>query len=262
MPELGLGLGIDRQNKLPSIQQLLKQAGVGLALLPYKADGVRKGINSPFVNPWVDLSGNSNNATLTNFAATTADGWVDKLLPNGNTKPMLKFDGINSYGILPNNPSIDIVGLDEFEITKCFMTPSTLLSGQLIIKTLDGTTPNAQYGIFSGFDGVLAIQIGGQSITVGVANTLLPNTLYIVVVRRRLGRLIVLLNSVEIYNQPNVSSITSKPNFRIGARPNIADGSTHTLFTNVFDGGTLITKNPTDWAKLDKATKEAFKGYL
>lgn len=437
-----------RQDK--SIQQLLKKAGVGLALLPYKANGITKGINSPLTNPWVDLSGNANNALLTNFAGTTADGWDNQAIlsstgvdvdyenlvvngdfsngttgwavestilsvvdgnllitGNGSTAtsgafyrfngyqpsnkrltrkirirvkdaslslqvflrdgvggtqyanifianpivnqwyeievagiatmgvlsndlylftrasytdaatqngkmievdyvqlinltdnpyvqaiearlgrqlnkeecdrifpfvvavghnkvgimPFLKFDGVNSYGILPNNPSIDIVGLDEFEITKCFLTPSTLVNMQYIQKTLDGTDANTQIGIVSLNNGSASFILGGVGVSILSIGGLVPNTMYILTVKRKLGRLIVYLNGVEKYNQPNVKSITTQPNFRIGARPNIADGSTHTLYSNLFDGGTLITKNPQNWDALDKVTKEAFKGY-
>ena len=383
-------------NKSPTnLGKLIKQAGVGLALLAYKANGSTKGINSPFINPWVDVAnavkknlfdtnapytsvgtgikqlipngikivgnpinqvsyinmpysllpntqyriqaietvingssrigvrnslgagigdllvtgsiafttdetGNGffyiyanrdiftastevnytniqlelgstpttyepyakNNALLTNFAATEADGWVDKLLPNGNTKPMLKYDAINSYGILPNNPSIDIVGLDEFEITRCFMTSSVITTGQLILKTLDGTTATAQYGTLALSDGSMAVDMGGASTYIVSIGTLIPNKVYVSTLRRRAGRLIHYLNGIETYNQPNTSVMVTQPNFRIGARCNNANGLSHTLYSDVFDGGTMITKNPQDWSLLDKVTEMAFRGVL
>lgn len=97
---------------LEDLSVLMAQSGSDLYLDARKADGFTKGINSPLVNPWVDLTKNGNNATFQNLAGTTSDGWVNVLLPNGKTMPFLKLDGVDTVGIIPNNPSVDIVGLD------------------------------------------------------------------------------------------------------------------------------------------------------
>jgi len=387
---LGLGIGINKSGKVPnSIQKLLQQAGVGMALLPYKADGVSKGVNNPFTNPLVDVAnavgknlldrlvcipnyaiiwasgllnaepksitsdyikvvpgvvysnkynsqimffdesknylgalqsgggiGKSaglvtttfrtpnileikfvrlgmrtsanlsidlnvvtdhqlelgvvattyepykcNNALLTNFAGTTASGYVDKLLPNGNTKTMIKLDGVDDYGILANNPSVDIVGLDEFEITRCFLTASTLNNMSIIGKYFNNGLLTTQIEILILSTGTITFVLGGIT-QLTTAIVLSTNKLYILKIRRRSGRLILILNNNELFNKPNTTSVVSQPNYIINARSLNTDGTSFNLLANIFDGGTLLTKNPTDWTKLDKATNEAFRGFL
>jgi len=99
MPILGLGLGLDYNQLRKSIIQELKEAGAVLALLSNKADGSAPltGNNSP----WVDLSGNNNDGTLTNFAGTGTSGWQA-------SPPILRFDGVDDFVAFADTASLDI----------------------------------------------------------------------------------------------------------------------------------------------------------
>lgn len=66
----------NNQELLASLAKLAKEADAKLYLDARKANGSAAGANSPFTSPFVDLTGSSNNATLTNFAGTTADGYI------------------------------------------------------------------------------------------------------------------------------------------------------------------------------------------
>lgn len=69
---------------LEDLAQLVKSAGGVLYLDARKADGVQKGVNSPFTNPLIDLTKLGNNATLVNFAATQTDGYTLEATVNSN----------------------------------------------------------------------------------------------------------------------------------------------------------------------------------
>ncbi len=51
--------------------------------------------SSTTTTSWKDLSGNSNNGTLPNFALTTASGWDGNNIHSNPSK--LTFDGANDY---------------------------------------------------------------------------------------------------------------------------------------------------------------------
>lgn len=239
----------------------MKSAGSDLYLDARKANGISQGINSPLVNPWVDLTKNGNNATFQNIAGTTSDGWVNVLLPNGKTMPFLKLDGVDTVGIIPNNPSVDIVGLDEFEIDVVILTPSVLQDGWVVAKNLSGSGADLQYGLLLYATGQINTRISGNDYIIGNAGTILTNSIYNINIIRQNGRLVVKINLIEKYNQLNSISIVSQPYLRIGARSTNAGGTAHGSFSNIYIAALSIAKNP-DFTKLSSAWAKVVKYYI
>jgi len=96
---LGMGLGLRKFQMFRSFTQLVRDAGGVLYLDARKADGSLPltGNSSPFV----DLSGNSNDGTLNNFAGSGTSGWQDP-------PPVLRFDGTDDFVAFADTASLDI----------------------------------------------------------------------------------------------------------------------------------------------------------
>lgn len=231
---LGLGLGLNKSILLPSGDPLLKaltKANCTLYLEGDRATGTSKGVNSPLTDPWVDLIGN-NSADLVNFVGTTSSGYNDLLVPNGETRTFLKADGVDDYGVIANDPSLDPTGTEDFAICGVFKTDNPVDTGYLFAKNDTLSSPSDfQYGIVS-VGGNLSLYFG---VSIAI-NALSADTLHSFAVKRISGNLIMSFDGVEVYNQPNAQSLVSKPNTKLFART--TTGGVASSFLN-FNLGTI-----------------------
>lgn len=184
-------------------------------------------LNIPFTNPVVDLKGLAP-LTLQNFAGTSASGIVPVLCPNGKTVPFAQFDGLNDYGIA-NHPSLDITGTGTFYFGNVIRT-SALVTQYFNIKA-EQSEATTQYGLKLTNTGILSIILNGTDIQ--LVTGLLANTIYNVWVQRDGGLLKCFINTAETSSVANVTSLTTRPNFRWGALSTNVGGTTHTGFSNV-----------------------------
>ena len=79
-------------------------------------------------NLWTDQSGYGNHATLQNFDFIAGDGWTGKAL---------EFDGVNSYALIANSPSLEITEQITFE---AWIKPDNLTDKHSIICKDYGTS--------------------------------------------------------------------------------------------------------------------------
>lgn len=135
MPRLGLGLGLSRGSQLKTFAQLVKSAGGVLYLDARKADG--SGPLTGNQSPFVDLSGDSNDGTLTNFAGTGTSGW--QASPN-----VLRFDGVDDFVQFADTASLDITNA-PLAIGVTFKPTND--TGYLVSK--NSGTSNFQYAVAS-----------------------------------------------------------------------------------------------------------------
>lgn len=229
MPQLGLSLGLHKSSPLQSPLQRLVRASSWTINMD-EATGISPGINSPFTNPVVDLKRNAN-VTLTNFGATTSSGFVVDTNA-GKTFTMLKFDGVNDYGLAANHPNLDITGTGDFAIAAVFKTAATLTSTYIVSKNLDSLL-TAQYNILLQTTGEIKMYLNGTEYIVVPSGGLVANSFYSLIVYRVGGILKTRLNKITTYNQINNVNILTRPHFRIGARSNSIDGLVNSVFTNI-----------------------------
>lgn len=218
---LGLKLGLNMYKKVTSsavdpILTAFQDANATMLLWGDRADGTNPGVNAPLTNPFTDLIG-SNDATLVNFAGTTADGYDVPTGVNGQT--MLKCDGVDSYCTIPNDASIDPTGTEDFAISAIFKTDSTLETGWLIFKGDSATTP-LQFGIRLLSNGAIYLNIGASQYYSG-AGDIIVDTLYEIIAYRISGTAKVILNEVTQINISNTDILTSEPNINILSLPSI-----------------------------------------
>lgn len=167
------------------------------------------------------------NGLLTGFAFTGASGYADVVAPNGKTVTGIQGDGVNDVIVLPSNAP-NPVGLQDFGFAFVFKTVATINN---YYAYRGESTASAQWSVYVYTDGRLEIGIHGTDIVVSSLGTITPNTFYKLIFKRVSSRLIVMLNGVEIYNQPNALAIVSKPNARLFARSSDVGGTTHTSFS-------------------------------
>lgn len=176
-------------------------------------------------------------------------------------RPLMVFDGINDYGELANNPSVDIVGTGDFAIAVGFLTPSIVGNTTLYFDGNNGVNVSErkiQFYIIS--DGTLAVILEGNAIALSTPNTIIGNAYYDCRLERKSGRLTCELNGGVTYNQPNTLNLISKSFKRVGARTNDAAGSTHSAY---FKGGIgwLVGAKGAEVANLDKALDRKARDY-
>ena len=185
-----------------------------------------------------------NDALWVNAAETIADGYDEVIAPNGKTVTMAKGGGIDTYFTLPNSADLDPTGLDNFGMARVFKTPPVLQNSYLRCKNLDSTA-TVQYAVAYLSNGDLQVRLEGLTFNVGIG-AIAPNSFYKMITKRADGRLVVKLNDVEIYNQLNATTLTSRPNVREFARSNSADGLNNSIFYNGWSGLNSFTLNPTE----------------
>jgi len=156
----------------------------------------------------------------------------------GNSKvsknAMLKADGINSYGAIADNASLDPTGLEDFAICGVFKTGAILENTYLIAKNTDDIS--MQYSIIPWSDGRIYMRIGGVLRTIVPAGTLQTNTMYDIRVKKIGSFLKCDLNENEESNIAYTTSLVSHPNATLFGYSTSADGSTRGGFSNVYLG--------------------------
>lgn len=176
-----------------------------------------------------------------------------------SVQPFLKFDGTDDY-MAVFDPQLDIIGTADFAMSLSILMPPTVAASYVLAKGLDAGT-NIQYGVYIVGDGSIYAYFNGVAVGGAVAGTLQPNQVYNISITRIAGRLKIKINDVEKLNQADVSSLTSQPNMRIGARPDTSNGTA--MRYNGYLGYLAIMtgKNCTE-ANVDKFCKSARRGYM
>jgi|GEM_PF-4181462 len=218
--KFGLGFGLNRNHFLGGgIVKKLKDAGAVLALLSNKADG-----SAPLTgndSPWVDLSGNSNNGTLINFAGTAASGWNADSGEN-----FITLDKIDDVIDFINTSSVDIT-TNDFVLAAVFKVTDRSTSGYIISKNEDSSTEQ-QYGLLSQSNGNVGFYLNGAVRTsFPLADDLWGSTLFEWDGADIRGY----LNNVKTGAEPAfVGPLISESNLQVGARSASVDGTIKTLF--------------------------------
>jgi len=183
-----------------------------------------------------------NDATLVNFSATTGSGYDEVLAPNGKLVTMLKPEGVDDYGILPNSPDLDPTGLDDFGMAFVIRTGSTLQNATIICKAEgDGTTIQYELKLLS--DGRIRYTNGGSIRISG--GLLATDTFYKIILTRKNTNIILKANATEL-TASGGQSLVSRANTRLMATPDSADGLSHANFFNGHLGIASFTLNPTE----------------
>lgn len=144
---LGLGLGLNR-NALAQRAQLVRSAGCVLYLDARRATGSALPVNSPLTSPWIDLSGQGNNATPTNMAGTITSG-VNITDPS---KPFWVLDGIDDFFSLVNTASVDITSAPLAVFATIKVNASAAANSYIVCKNITNAS-YVQYGISWSFSG-------------------------------------------------------------------------------------------------------------
>jgi len=233
---LGLGLGLNKSNALlASFAQLVKSAGGVLYLDARKADG-----SAPLTgnsSPWVDLTGNNNDGTLTNQAGTVTSGWQGPPYVD-------RFDGVDDRLVFANAASLDIT-------TAPFVQATTLKA--------NSTQPSTTYLFNRNLTDLASMQYGMQLTTAGVLNQIMngsgvksvtiPQDIYVNVISYWDGVDVKMyINGVQNgVGTSFVSSLVSAPNTQYGSRSTNADGTTQSFFLD----GDVVTNTVYSGAKVD-----------
>jgi hypothetical protein len=198
------------------------------------------------------------NVLMTNVAWTTLDGFRAETAPNGKTVIGFKGDSADTYGAMATNAP-NPVGTVNFSIARTFRTASTLVT-QYFFTRAEQSEATCQIGIKLTNTGILSVILNGTSIQ--IATGIAINSWYDLVIKRNGGTLTALLNGVQVLSVANSTSLTTRPNARLGALSNNVGGTTHTGFFNVtmFNYGYTegdadkVNKFESTWRK--NATKE------
>lgn len=188
------------------------------------------------------------------FVATTGTTLV-------SARPYIATDGIDSYGLLSNSPSVDITGLEEFELAWCGITGSTITESALLSKGLD-TEVTSQYYLFIFSDGKLGLNLNGNVYQLAPTGSIKSNTSYDIRTLKENGRLKCWINGVLTYDQPNVVALTSRPNFRLFSRATNAVGTTHFRYFKGLTAYLILARGTYgDLGKLDAVLDKLVKDY-
>lgn len=159
MLQLGLGLGLGKGQMLKSFAKLVKDAGGVLYLDARKADG-----SAPLTgnsSPWVDLSGNGNNGTLTNFAGSVTSGWQAE-------PSVLRFEGVDDFVGFANTAILNITTAPlALGVTLKVTTDDT---GFILSKNVSSFS-NVQYSLYHKIGRTIEFSSGGLAYAQAVFDT-------------------------------------------------------------------------------------------
>jgi len=224
---INLGLNIERN--IPTLIELAKRSGTVLYLDARKVNGITLGINSPLTSSILNLVNKTTSIDLYNFAGTTSDGYA--IL---NDKPVIAFDGIDSYMTSSNIPELDITGTQNFGIS-AILQISVNQSGYVFSRNDTGYS-DVRYGLLYEA-GIFKLISSGVVLISSPAISL--NTWYRISVIRDNGVLYMILNGVKVGQVASTTSLISASNFRIGCRVN---GTSNSIFSGMKLGAFVITK--------------------
>lgn len=168
-----------------------------------------------------------SNGLLQGFAFTNADGYVERVAPNGKTVTGLKGDAVNSVVKLNAESAPNPVGTQDFAFGYVVEHPETLANGSIFSRnTATGT--DWQCGVFVISDGSGRVRAGLQNLVLP-AGTFSASAFEKHVLRRDGNTLTLKVNGVVVYENTNfTTSLVSAPNVFLMGRSSIADGSTQT----------------------------------
>lgn len=176
----------------------------------------------------------------------------------------LAADGVDSYGAIADNGSLEFTGTQDFALSGVFVTPPVLQAGFIGITKCNNDANTVQYGFALQSNGSINFAAGGAGAIVGIAPTgsVLPNSINTFMLIRKTGVMKLYVNNIKTYDSANTFSLVSRLFVRLFCRSNSADGSAQTAF---FKGFTAICTahgaNVTE-ASLQAFTDRAFADYL
>jgi hypothetical protein len=219
--------------------RLVKNAGGVLYLDARKATGYGLPTNSPLTSPWVDLSGNGNNATPNNMAGTTASG-VDTTNP---LKPFWATDGIDDFWSLVNTASLDIT-VAPLAIFSTIKISTGAAGGYVINKNNSGA--DFQYAL--NWDNVgsrMVCYLEGANRKTGTSSSVVANSWYNVGWIWDGSTVKLFVNLIQDGAAGTYSgSLTSRPNLRIGRRETAAGHLKCSIATvTIYYGNKVIVPN-------------------
>lgn len=148
-------------------------AGAKLYLDARKATGTGLPTNTPLTTPWVDLSGNSNNATPTNFASTTASG-VDVSDP---LKPVWVLEGSDDCFNIIASLSLNITNA-PLAIFATLKITTGASAGWILSKNVVGAA-DMQYGLYYNSAQFQAYLEGASRVSVNISQNIYYNVGFI-----------------------------------------------------------------------------------
>lgn len=227
--------------------QLVKKAGGVLYLDARKANGIipLTGNDSPFV----DLSGKSNNGTLTNFEGDVGSGW--QASPN-----MLRFDGIDDFVAFVDSANLDIT---DAPLAIGITTKNTNSGVYVFIRNEDaGASSESQYALYKGASARIDLYLDSDlKVGTTIDNSEWSNYLFIwdgINIKTY-------VNCVLDTTTPFVGTLQSFPNTRLGCRSSAIDGTTNTGFMEG-DIATLTMYIGSDENKILEAETQISAEYL
>ena len=191
------------------------------------------------------------------FVATTGS---NKMSP----RVYLSTDGIDDYGIMANTPSVDIVGLEEFELAIGILTSTSIITTYSFY--FDGNNganlSDRKIQLYTLDGGSLNMVLEGFMYKLTSTGAIKPNSNYDIRVLRANGRLKCWINGVLVYDQPSAISLATKSFKRILARTNDASGTTHTGYFKGLTAYLIIARGTYgDLSKLDSTLDKLARDY-
>lgn len=215
--------------------------------------------DNPIVQAWEAMMGRPITVAECDmlFAFVASTGTV-----KASPRQFLTTEGIDSMGSFANSPSVDITGTQNIAISAGFITGSTLQSGYILFKGLDGPDTTTQYSLNVHADGRMFILLNNNYTFFMSAGTAQANTFYDVRVVRENGVMKCFVNGVEKSSTTNTVNILSQPNMKLLARSANAQGTAGGIF---FKGSlawiTLHAGENCTFAKVNKAADKICKDY-
>ena len=212
-----------------------------------KADGVNAGINSPFTNPLVDLSGNAD-VTLQGFAQTPESGY--SLETNGDKSfVMLTSDGANDIGLVSAGSAPNPTGQQDFAQLIVFKPDDTNTRFYGLTRNSD-SGDDVQYGLAVINSTQIGYFVGNtQQLVDAYQLTSLQWVLY----GRINGERFLIRNNTEMHTGAYANSIASQPNAQLNCVSASVDGTVKAGFADGDLGAVAFFykgDNPLDKARI------------
>lgn len=217
------------------------EAGGVLYLDARKATGFNIPTNSPLTSPWIDLSGNNNDATPQNMAGTISSG-VDI---TDLKKPTWVLDGSNDYFSLVDLSTLDITSA-PLAIFTTIKIASGAGNGFIFTKNVDATS-NMQFGLLYNSNNTITLYL--ENAVRGASALITQNQWYNIGIIWDGTTIKYYINSVTGgTNGSCSSSLTNRANVQIGCRASTSGSKQSFLKTSiatltVYKGANCIETN-------------------
>jgi len=171
------------------------------------------------------------NVLMTNVAWTNLDGYRVETI-NGKTNVFFNLDGVDTFGALNSASAPNPTGSDDFWQLVVFRPDDVNVTRYLGVIRNGSLANDVQYGVLHSSDGNTFYYVNGSSRLIQASNTSLKYALF----GRINGRRFAIVNSIELNDEINISSITTQPNTQLACRSASADGLNKTAFSKGLQG--------------------------